>query len=556
MRANKILLLVSSLGSLAALLSAAYVEAFRADWRVAQRHVAAALDAARAAPPAIQLRQIVIPALRTTDRCVSCHVGMAPGETGIPGDPVYGPHPDVVHDPASFGCTVCHGGQPLATARADAHGTVPHWPEPMIPRRYAYAGCGACHTHLRVPSLDALERGRAIFERRDCLSCHRVDRRGGTARPGAAGGMEGPDLSRAGARGYRADWHERHLALERTAADPAWRGAFGEVPAAERTAIEAYLDSRSGAPGLVESKAVFHSLGCRGCHKLGGLGGEDGPDLTRAGQRDPGLTDFSRVPGPHTLEAWWKEHFQAPQAVVPGSAMPALGLSEGQIDALTFYLFSLRRAAFPESFWPKDRIRAERFAEREFSGDGETLYGTFCAACHGPSGEGRRYPGMAAFPAVGNPDFLAVASDDFLASSIRHGRPGRRMPAWGASGLTEADIAALVHVLRRLGGGTAFEGDGRPARWVNGDGAAGAALYRRTCAGCHGDAGQGNEGPALANPRLLESATDTFLVESVRRGRRGSSMPGFGAPSSTHPMLTEQEIHSVVAFIRTWGPKS
>jgi hypothetical protein len=42
-----------------------------------------------------------------------------------------------------------------------------------------------------------------------------------------------------------------------------------------------------------------------------------------------------------------------------------------------------------------------------------------------------RYPSMAAFPAIGNPDFLAVASDRFLAATVTHGRPGRRMPAWG-----------------------------------------------------------------------------------------------------------------------------
>jgi len=87
-------------------------------------------------------------------------------------------------------------------------------------------------------------------------------------------------------------------------------------------------------------------------------------------------------------------------------------LTERQIDHLTYYMLSLRRSNFPEAFWPQDRIRAERFGEREFTIDGATLYGTFCAACHGPQGQGLRYPGMTPFPAIGNPDFVAVAGDD------------------------------------------------------------------------------------------------------------------------------------------------
>jgi mono/diheme cytochrome c family protein len=498
-----------------------------------------------------------VPELRTADRCVSCHVGMAPGETGVPGDPILGAHRDVAHDPAAFGCTVCHGGQGRATRTADAHGAVPHVPEPMLPRKYLWAGCGTCHTHLRVPNALVLERGQRFFEQRDCLACHRVDGRGGTARPGGAGGLEGPDLSRAGARGFRSDWYARHLAEKRTSKIPAWQTAFGEVPEEEREAIAVYLSARVGAPGLVEAKAAFHSLGCRGCHKVAGIGGDDGPDLTRAGQRDPGLTDFSHVAGPRTLESWWKEHFRAPATVVPGSPMPALGLSEAEIESLTFYLYSLRRSSFPESLWPKDRVLSERLGEREFASDGATLYGTFCAACHGPSGEGRRYPGMPAFPAIANPDFLRVASDDFLAATIRGGRPGRRMPAWGegGGGLNSGDIEKLVAHLRKLGGGSAFVPDGKPRRWARGDVALGTSLFLANCAGCHGPDGAGNEGPALRNARLLEAASDSYLAETIRRGRHGTGMLGFAQSSSVQRALADGEIEALVSFIRTWEKK-
>jgi cbb3-type cytochrome c oxidase subunit III len=555
MRLYKHVLLWSSLGTLLILGWAAVEENLLAGWRRAQGAARARLPPEEAEAFSVELRQIVVPELAVADRCVSCHVGMAPGEKGAPGDAVLAPHPPVVHDPASFGCTVCHGGQGRATTKADAHGSVPHWPEPMLPRRYLYASCGTCHTHLAVPNATLLARGRAAFERQDCLACHRVDGRGGTLRPGGEGGLEGPDLSRAGANGWRADWHEHHLEERARAERGPWRTSFAAVAPPEREAIEAYLRSRVAAPGLVEAKALFHSLGCRGCHAVGGVGGADGPDLTRAGQTDPGQRPWAGVRGPRTLESWFAEHFRAPARVTPGSLMPELGLTEEQIDRLTFYLFALRRTSLGDRWHPKDRVRAEKLGEREFATDGATLYGTFCAACHGQGGEGMRYPGLSPFPAIGNPDFLELAPDELIAETIRRGRPGRRMPAWGEAegGLRPEEIAALVRHVRALG--PAYRSDGKPRRWVRGDAAEGKRLYAASCAGCHGAQGEGGEGPALANPVLLRSAPDSFLVETIRRGRRGTAMLGFAAPTPVRPALSDDEIEAIVAFLRTFEPE-
>lgn len=553
MRLNKHALLWSSLGALIVLGYAAYSENVLADWRQCQRKVAEAVPGFE-----VQLRQVVVPSLRAFDRCVSCHVGMAPGEKGIEGDPVYGKHPPVVHDPAEFGCTVCHGGQGRATTIADAHGDVPHWPEPMIPKRYLWAGCGTCHTHLKVPNQSRYDRGRRLFERFDCLACHRVEGRGGTLRPGGAGGGEGPDLSRVGTSGLPADWYERHLERRRLAAEgkPAdtlpWVAAFGEIPADDRAALQEYLHSLIGAPRLLEAKSLFHSLGCRGCHKVHGVGGDDGPDLSAVGQRDPARTDFSRLRGPRNLATWLAEHFRDPARVVPGSKMPALDLTDEEIDLLVLYMFSLRKANVPEALWPRDRMQALRLGEREFSTDGSTLYGTFCAACHGARGEGMRFEGLAPFPAIANPDFLAVASDEFLTRTIQHGRPGRRMPAWGekTGGLGDDEIASIVAYLRASAGGIQVEPDTKPRRWAKGEG--GERLYAEHCASCHGAKGEGVEGLALNNSALLASATDTYLFETIRRGRRGTTMPGFGTGSPSRRALSPQEIESIVAFLRTW----
>jgi len=127
MKKNKYLLLISSLVSLLLLAGAAVEENFFKEWRQIQ-----STGRSDEGSIPVQLRQIVNPSLGVSDRCVSCHVSMGPGEQGVRGADVLKTHKAVVHDPAEFGCTVCHGGQGQATVKADAHGDVHFWPEPML----------------------------------------------------------------------------------------------------------------------------------------------------------------------------------------------------------------------------------------------------------------------------------------------------------------------------------------------------------------------------------------------------------------------------------------
>ncbi|MBI3680771.1 MAG: c-type cytochrome [Acidobacteria bacterium] len=557
MKKNKHLLLGSSIGCLVLLLMAAIEENFRKQWRGIQ-----AAGQNDDGPISVQLRQIVNPGLRHSDRCISCHVSMGAGDANVTGARILRTHRPVVHDPAEYGCTICHAGQGLATEKEDAHGDVQFWPSPMFPARYAYAGCGACHTPLDVPNRDLLGRAKGAFERLDCLACHRVDGRGGTIRPGG-GGMEGPDLSRIGIAGYKTDWYEKHLELSRKAEAKAagngpWKNSFAAVSEADRRLVATYLATLVSAPRLIEAKAVFHSTGCLGCHKVSGAGGDEGPELTRAGEKDPGQLNFVPVPGKATLDNWLAEHFRSPGSLVAESKMPALGLSEADIDKLTLYVMSLRRMDVPASYVPRDRMNAARFGAREFTTDGATVYGVFCAGCHGLEGQGRRAPGMAAFPSIANSDFLSRVEDEFLANTIRSGRPGRRMPPWGEKegGLRPEEIQAVIRHLRSLGGVEARP-DSKPARWVSGNKEEGRQLFAASCSGCHGAKGEGGEGPALNNQVLLSKATDTYFVETIGKGRRGTGMAGFEEPSTVRRTLTRLEIESIVSFIRSWeGGKS
>ncbi len=550
MNKNKHLLLWSSVGVFLLLVVAAWSENSNKEWRRIQKSASNAEGALD-----IHLRQVVNTNLNSADRCVSCHAGMAPGESELKGHAILAAHKPVVHQPADYGCTICHGGQGRATDKADAHGDVHFWPQPMLPMKYSNAGCGTCHTPLNVPNSDKLASAQQAFERLDCLACHRVGGRGGTLRPGG-GGLEGPDLSNVGFKGYDIAWYDKHLAKATAVTEGPWKASFGAIDDVQRQALTTWLNTRVGSSKLVEAKAAFHSVGCMGCHKVSGVGGDAGPDLSRAGEKDPGLLDFKAVPGERNLSNWLKEHFRSPVATVPGSQMPAMGLSEAQIDLLTMYVLSLRRRDLPGSFLPKDRVQVLRFGAREFATDGATIFSAICAGCHGADGKGRRYPGTQAFPSIAGQDFLSLATDEFITETIQQGRPGRKMPGWAnEAGLKPEEIQKVVAYLRQLGGNTATKPETTAPRWVKGDANVGQRLFAANCAGCHGAKGEGGEGPALNNKVLLSTAHDRFFVETIGKGRRGTAMKGFLEPSPVRRALTQAEIESIVTYIRSWEAK-
>ena len=107
------------------------------------------------------------------------------------------------------------------------------------------------------------------------------------------------------------------------------------------------------------------------------------------------------------------------------------------------------------------------------------------------------------------------------------------MLPWGerVNGLNEQEIRAVVAYIRELGGGVQQIPDMLPQFWARGDVALGERLFTANCSGCHGAKGIGGDGPALGNKAFLSSASDTFLVGTISRGRRGTVMQGFTDPS-------------------------
>lgn len=74
---------------------------------------------------------------------------------------------------------------------------------------------------------------------------------------------------------------------------------------------------------------------------------------------------------------------------------------------------------------------------------------------------------------------------------------------------------------------------------------AGAPLYARNCAGCHGNEGQGGNGPMLFNNQFV--AQQSSVVNQIFLGNAERGMPGF-------TQLSNEDIANLTTFVRnSWG---
>ncbi|MGD2074490.1 MAG: c-type cytochrome [Gammaproteobacteria bacterium] len=181
--------------------------------------------------------------------------------------------------------------------------------------------------------------------------------------------------------------------------------------------------------------------------------------------------------------------------------------------------------------------------------DGAALYAQHCAVCHGAEGDG----GVGV--PLNLPDFLAIASDDYLRVTLREGRPGRVMPSFRT--FSPAAVEAIIEHIR---GWSDQPAPRYAAETIHGLAQRGAQLYRDHCAACHGNRGQGGTGtgvtfsrpreaeimaPALSNPGFQESISDGMLKATLLRGRKGTPMPSIEALG-----LTESDADDLVAYLR------
>jgi cytochrome c oxidase subunit 2 len=91
---------------------------------------------------------------------------------------------------------------------------------------------------------------------------------------------------------------------------------------------------------VAEGRRVFERTACVNCHSVAGANNADGrfgPDLTHLISRDT-IAAGAAPNTPENLRLWIKD----PSAMKPGSLMPAMGLNDQDLNALTAYLETLR----------------------------------------------------------------------------------------------------------------------------------------------------------------------------------------------------------------------
>lgn len=114
------------------------------------------------------------------------------------------------------------------------------------------------------------------------------------------------------------------------------------VPKAEyaawtRNAVAEY--NRLNPPELARFRATYLANACVGCHVVAGTTsqGKVGPDLSKIASK-PNIAGVLSPVNEANLKRW----IQNPQAVKPGTTMPALGLSDAVVDDIVRYLVTLR----------------------------------------------------------------------------------------------------------------------------------------------------------------------------------------------------------------------
>ena len=125
---------------------------------------------------------------------------------------------------------------------------------------------------------------------------------------------------------------------------------------------------------------------------------------------------------------------------------------------------------------------------------------------------------------------------------------------------TSADVASRAADSARVAGGRAGTSATHGAR--AGAGVTqlelGATLFQKHCARCHGPDGRG-DGPGVytldVKPQNFHDAehmatrTDEDLLISIRHGRDMAAMPRWDS------ILSEEEIHAVLAYVRTFATR-
>ena len=182
---------------------------------------------------------------------------------------------------------------------------------------------------------------------------------------------------------------------------------------------------------------------------------------------------------------------------------------------------------------------------------GETVYQTHCAVCHGADGRGNTPAGRLLTPGVrvfADPVAMARVTYDRMYRAIKDGRPGTAMAPWHTV-LSDIEIGAVIDYIRTL----APEGAGVPGSDAMSL-ESGRRLYQRSCVVCHGTDGRADTEAArildpppseFADPIVMARVDDGRMYLAITKGRPGTAM------SSWEHAMVPSQIIDIMRYVRT-----
>jgi mono/diheme cytochrome c family protein len=207
--------------------------------------------------------------------------------------------------------------------------------------------------------------------------------------------------------------------------------------------------------------------------------------------------------------------------------MPALDLPDAEMESLITFVLGQFSPTLPVAYYTSDAL--QEFKSRQSLHTGREAYSLICSGCHGSDGEGKDYEGYATgAPSIGNIDFQAVASRDFIEFAVWAGRGTSRMESWAPvlSGLRTHELDLIIDYVR----GLRLEGPSyQEVAQAGGSLRQGEESFAHNCAMCHGQVGEGGAGPSLNSQEFLSIASDEFLSTTIVTGRSNTAMPSWSA---------------------------
>jgi cytochrome c2 len=340
--------------------------------------------------------------------------------------PVFRTHPHrfellvKTHNPETFGCTSCHGGQGAQTKgvrhRAFRHGEDDHdWNDPLTDEvtvmgkkfkgAFMQSKCNKCHTQeLTLPHAPLLSQGKMLFTDVGCWGCHPIEGYNELAK-------RGPTLTNIPGKTTRG-WLQTWISYPKgwrpaTRMPNFWPGAVDpesvphpdtEKPEQvlahnqklrenEVSAIVAYLWTNSDkAPLLAQAaprgdaargKETFESVGCQGCHVAEKDSKARRSDASPERDYAPNLWNVADKVRPEWVYSWVKN----PKALWPETKMPDLRLSDAEAANVTAYLMTLRS----DRSYPEPKYVAGE--QQKLAAQGKELISKYgCFGCHNIKG--------------------------------------------------------------------------------------------------------------------------------------------------------------------------